>query len=86
MQNLNDYSIEELEKAIEIKKQIQNMTIPKIVDHPTFDKLQKCCESYIQEIMDKGGVDSNSDHYIFECAMEAYYGNDIFKWINKKVT
>jgi transketolase len=83
MTNLNDYTIKELEEAIEIKKQIQNMIIPKMVDHPSFDKLQKCCEDYIQEVIDKK-VDTDTTHDVFECAIEAYYGKDIFKWVNER--
>ncbi len=82
--NLNDYTIEELEEAIEIKKQIKLLT-PHMVDHPAFDKLQKCVETYIQEIED-GRANDNTEHEIFECAVEVFYGKDIWNWIMKKIT
>ena len=84
MKNLNDYTIEELEEAIEIKKQI-NLLKPHMVDHPAFDKLQKCVERCIQEIED-GKANDNTKQEVFECAVEIFYGKDIWDWVNKKIT
>jgi hypothetical protein len=59
--------------------------IPKPLPREEVDlaRLKADCQAYLQEVASSGGEDSNLPHYIFECAMETFYGNDIFSWVNR---
>jgi len=46
--------------------------------------LRHICKSYIDFInSDDYHEDNDYDHYIFEEAVKAVYGKDIFDWVNK---
>jgi len=56
---------------------------PKQLENPDFKKLKESCLEYIQEIANSGYIkDDDLDHYIFEDALEAIYGKDIWDFIN----
>lgn len=57
--------------------------VPEPVEHPELAGLIDCCKSYIEEVKEHGECDSDTRHYIFEEAMQAIYGKNIFDWINK---
>jgi len=48
------------------------------------DALKRTCQSYIDSLDVKGWADEDYHHYIFEEAMTALFGPDIFKWVNAK--
>jgi hypothetical protein len=50
-----------------------------------YDKLISTCEEYINNMNDGNGADTNDEHFIFEEALKAVYGNDIFNWINSNL-
>ena len=47
-----------------------------------WSKCQKACEVHIQELAD-GKVDTDAEHWIYETAMEAVYGKEVWDWVNK---
>jgi hypothetical protein len=56
---------------------------PKPLEFPNFDHVKKACAEHVQSIIDGTYHEDNDDaHYIFEEAMKAVYGADIFKWYN----
>jgi len=62
------------------------MERPKQLDTIDLTALKEICSDYITEVELGDNIDSDTDHYIFETAMEAIYGKDIFlylKVINK---
>lgn len=42
------------------------------------------CEQYINEIFHKE-LDEDTENFIFEAALKAVYGNDIFNYVNYKI-
>lgn len=58
---------------------------PQPLENPDFRLLVETAEGYIHTLERGGYVDSDDEHYIFEAAMEAVYGKDVWKYINKKL-
>jgi hypothetical protein len=48
-------------------------------------KIVATCESYLDEVEERGAVDSDLTHYLFEEVMRALYGDNVFKWINSRL-
>jgi hypothetical protein len=62
------------------------MPKPKVLEDMDLDHLIEQCQEYIDFIdSDEYHEDGNDAHYIFEAAMMAVFGNDVFKWVNKRV-
>ena len=62
------------------------MEKPKQLNQPNLNELLKICQKYIDFVDndDEYYEDNNFDQYIFEKAMMALYGEDVFNWINKR--
>lgn len=76
---------EQLEREIERRKSIREKEErPKPLKNPDLSKLIKVCEERIKECEDGEGEDSDTPHYIYESAMQAIYGDDVFKWLNNR--
>ncbi len=60
------------------------MDKPIMLDNPNFECLKKLCQLYIDELDDVGYADDDTKHYIFEEAMMAFFGKDVWKYINEK--
>lgn len=56
---------------------------PKQLPTPDFTELGILCNEYIESIHSKGWADDDSKEFIFEAALRAFYGMDIFKWTNE---
>jgi len=72
---------DELERR-EVQEMIDDKPIPLEEWNRDFSKVRKACETHIQELMN-GEVDTDAEHYIYETAMEAFYGKDVWDWVNK---
>lgn len=72
--------MKQLEKELEEAKKQE---IPQPLPTPYFHPLIKMCESHIASIAEKGYADEDDKNYIFECALSAIYGKDIWNWYNK---
>ena len=60
--------------------------IPKQKEEPNFDALKEACKEYI-EYLDTDYIEGSSSHEhvknaVFEAAIEAFYGTEIWKYIN----
>ena len=83
--NLDDYTSDDLVKELKKREEEEiEETRPQPLDVQDFSQVRKACEVHIQELID-GKVDSDIDHYIYETAMEAIYGKDIWNWVNSKL-
>jgi len=59
------------------------MDKPTQLKEPDFEELKKQCQAYIDYVAsDDYHEDNDRDHYIFEEAMEAVFGKDVWKFIN----
>lgn len=76
MKELKNYSIEELEKAIEEKKRQQKTIQP--VENPDFSDLIQTVKEQVEGTI-KGEEPKDGEHWIYEAAMTAVYGDDIFE-------
>lgn len=58
---------------------------PKQLDVVNLTNLRDTCQEYIDFVSsDNYYADNDFEHYIYEEALKAIFGNDIFKYINKK--
>ena len=57
---------------------------PEQIEIADFSGLREICRSYVDSVDDGDDVSDFKD-YIFETAMEAVYGRDVFKWINRRL-
>jgi hypothetical protein len=57
---------------------------PQPLDTPKFNEVIRLCIAYIAELNKTGHTHEDSEHYIFQEAMEAVYGPDVWDWINEK--
>jgi hypothetical protein len=80
--NIRQFSNGELEKELERRKREKAMPLP--IDNPDFGDLIGVCKQYIREIAEYGRADEDYDHYIYEAALAAIYGKDVWRFINGK--
>ena len=64
---------------------INNLDIPKILPDSEIDynALKESAKSIIDEVLQNGCISEDSDHYLFEEVMTAFYGQKIFDWIDE---
>jgi hypothetical protein len=84
MKDINDYTIEELEKIIEDKKR-NKAKRPKLNYNPDYAQLISLCIEIMDKI-DAGIDDKNNISYVYETAMETLYGEDVWEWIDSKLS
>jgi len=60
------------------------MSKPTKLENIEIDTLVQLCQDRIDEIADGDDVDSDLPHYIYEAAMEAVFGNNVWSWINER--
>lgn len=78
--NLNDYSIEELEKAIKLKKMQKKI---KPLSNPDFSELVETVKEGVEYQLKNGEEMKDFEHWCFESALKAVYGQDIFDKLYK---
>lgn len=81
---LKDFSIEELETEIKNRK----INKPKLLmeRHRNVLSLEKIGEEYLNKIIEnKGMIDSDTEHHIFERALEYLYGTNIWEFVNEPI-
>ena len=85
MNNLRYVSTEELEQELERRKSIPPK--PQLLKHHDIYEVKDSRIEYI-ELVDKGYIEdlSNSEHFIFERAIECIYGSNVWDWISLKLT
>ena len=76
---LNDFTDKQLRTELE-KRKLPKPSLLKSIDQ---SKLIKLCQSYIDQLDHNGSEDDDSEHYIFEAAIEMLFGKTAWKWINK---
>lgn len=79
MSNLDNFSEEELQAALERKKQPAADVITPVAN-PDFTDLIKTMEEVKAESIQRGWEDEDFQHYVYEMAMEAVYGKGYFAW------
>ena len=73
---------EELGRREEAKVELDK---PQPVENPDVAALRKLCENYIEFVWSDGYHEDNDYRaYIFETAVEAFYGHNVFRKINER--
>ncbi len=67
-----------VEEAMSIDEKIAEMTPKPILSDPNLAGLISICTDYVQDEVEKGWVDEDLSHYIFEEAMTTIMGKDVF--------
>jgi hypothetical protein len=80
--DLLDASDEQLRAELARRAKIAKSYRPIPLAQPDFSKLIACTEARIREIAENEGEDTDTSHYIYEEAMKAIYGPEVFNWIN----
>jgi hypothetical protein len=57
---------------------------PKPLPEPDFSNVVKQCAEYIKQLSADGYYDDDTKQYIFEAAVEAVYGRDVWDWVREK--
>ncbi len=85
--SLGEYSIDELEAEIARREEPIPTPLPTPLPTPEWESLRNLCIGHVEEVAEDPYAydDDDIDHYIYEAAMEAVYGSDIWKWMNKQV-
>lgn len=82
---IDDISTEDLQAELDRRQKVkQELLKPKQLLLPDIEPLQRTCQDYIDAIVKDGYVHASLEHYIFECAMETVFGEDVWQFINSK--
>lgn len=71
-----------LEAELERRKKLSK---PELRSAPDFSEIVPLCISYIETVEKGETADSDLREYIFEAAMSACYGADVWNWIRNKM-
>jgi hypothetical protein len=85
---LRDIPTEDLKAELNRREKSRLISKPEMIDHidnSNVDKLRSLCRKYIDAIDIKGCVDDDHALYIFEEALEVFFGIQVWEWINSKV-
>lgn len=77
---LSHYSMDELQGEIDRRRMIQKKPVP--VNNSNYTELRQLCLDYIDQVS-RLAVDDDLEHHVFEAALEAVYGEDIWGYINR---
>ena len=85
--DLKDFTLEELYDEVEIRELAEKAkNKPKPLKKPDLKDLKHVIAEYINGIYNRTyNKDYDDIQYIFEVAVKAIYGNEIFDWINKNI-
>jgi len=81
----DNFTDEQLQKELERRQKIKDESEkPQQHESINIGPLRKICQSYIDDVQKDGYADDDYVHYIFEVAMGAVFGEDVWQWINAK--
>jgi hypothetical protein len=81
---VKEYTTEQLEAEIERRKKEANKP-PKMLQSLYFARLQEICKEYIDYLHKECSDNGDFEQYIFEAALEVFYGEGVWTWINEKM-
>ena len=86
MNDLECFDTEQLEAELKRRKEEEErQNKPHPVTDPDWSAVQQCCEDYIAGLFAKGYVYGDAKQYIFEAAMEAVFGKNVWYWVNARM-
>lgn len=83
--DIKQLSTSELERELAARKaKDQAEAKPKPLPNPDFKALQDTCVAAINKIESEGDPEGDCKHWIYESAMTAVFGKDVWTWIRTK--
>ena len=82
MSELDNYSIEQLEKELHRRK---GPPEPLELEEVDLTKLRAQAKDYLDYLHEKKYESKDARYYMFEGVMKTLYGPDIFDWINERL-
>lgn len=73
----------ELKRREEQAKEAKKPRATALVAPEDLEKLKASCQDYIDQIAEDGYVDDDSKQWIFEAAMELFFGRLVWRWIGE---
>jgi hypothetical protein len=58
------------------------MDKPDTIKDLDFSVLKKLCQEYIDTLANNERVDDDLEHYIFESALETFFGSAVWEFVN----
>ncbi len=80
---LSGFDDEELQDELD-RREKERRNAPQLIDDPDISKLQEVCQLYINAIASDGDFLIVQEDFL-AAAFRAFFGDDIFDWINKHV-
>ena len=76
---------EELESE-EVKAHVcdKSFNKPVMIESPNLDALKKICSDFLNDVENEDYLDEGYYYYIFETAIETFYGKEVWNFINSK--
>ena len=71
------FDLEGCQKVVEVCR-VREM--PKPLENPDWSKVIQTCQEHLTEYVDGTNVDSDLPRYVYEAAMVAIFGPDVWKW------
>ena len=81
MTKLQSYTDDELRAELERRARRPPAATP--LTEVDWDKVYGLCTGYISDLATQGWVDDDLEHYIFEAAITAIYGDEIWNYIRQ---
>ena len=83
--NLSSIPNEALEAELESRKKASREAAkPRQIENPDLTKLRRICQEYIDCKDTSAYCDDDFGHWIYEAALMAFFGKDVFSWINEQ--
>lgn len=82
MVDLSKYTVQQLQQEL-IRRETIARKRPAKFSKPDFSALIIRCEEYLREVEKGDYVDEDLEHFIFESAMQAVFGDRIFDYMRE---
>jgi len=85
--DLSIFTTEELEDELYRRNKPKKPVKPELIENPDYTELKNLCIEYIERIENKDcSIDDRVDteHYIFEAAMETFFGIEIWNYLSSE--
>jgi hypothetical protein len=86
MRELERYDTSELKAELERRKRIDHKPIPYAsMSEDKLEDIRQMCINYVDGLAKNSYSPGDLEHYVFEAAMEATFGVEVWKWINERL-
>ncbi|GAF82905.1 unnamed protein product [marine sediment metagenome] len=83
---LKDVSTDELQAELDQRQRLEEeQAKPKAIASPDFRHLKKTCQHYVDALAGEEFTNGDWKQYIYEAAIVAIFGKDVWDWINSKL-